>query len=767
MLKNDFAKKNRLPIVFCNGKKSIDKFNKDIPKETMISRNLNNIGDYNYGIVTGKISDLIVIDCDINKPDCSDEVKRINKNLLKNNESVLHVKTPNGYHHYYKYEDIYKNVQHQNLDIRTDCGYIIGPGCSINEKNYQLINDIPLKNLTTISSSYELKNYLKKHEKYYFHTVITESKSISSNESEIEMDENTIKYTSKIKIINAIRKLPERCFIGYDNWRNTAMAIKNCTDPKFDSEIYFEFDIESKKYKGYDVANNKKHWNSLKITENGFNFNSLLKWIKNEEENEIPINIANNHFDASVLFFDHYDKNGEIKIVNNRGNIDIFIKKENVWNNQKSSIINAIQIFDIKRKINDKYTDFSKNLHEAKAIFESLQGHSPNENSDFVRNNNKNIESFLFYTDAIFSFKDRKFYSYESRPDLIPFLKIDDISNSTLLDFFSEEVQSEVQIFHHILGDEIEVTEYYFRLLARGIAGHLFDKVYAIVKGARHSGKGTLELMLNRGFKEYCTTCVFPIVQRNKSDVGASNRLLLSMQHNIKRIRISNEIGDTKDSIVDGERIKQEISGGDPIVARVLYGGEITIVQNCYTIYQCNTIPEKIQPSDCLENCRVFETPYKFEKSTMKNNSKLKEPEDIKSRILSNKNFPKIMLSIVSHFYQDKSDFLIPDKMLLYLDNIKPAPDTKEQILEKFFEITKDTKDKITLNDTRVIFESLEIPDQTLTKWITSYDGITLVKNNKGFKWITGLKVLVEIEEKIEVVEMEEVEEVEKKQVIL
>jgi archaellum biogenesis ATPase FlaH len=74
--------------------------------------------DYNIGIVTGKISNLVVVDSD----DGSEAPFGLN--------SELKVKTSKGYHLYFSYTDGIKNkvrVNGQQVDVRGDGGYVVAP----------------------------------------------------------------------------------------------------------------------------------------------------------------------------------------------------------------------------------------------------------------------------------------------------------------------------------------------------------------------------------------------------------------------------------------------------------------------------------------------------------------------------------------------------------------------------------------------------------------------------------------------------------------
>ena len=79
----------------------------------------------NIGIVTGKISGIVVVDLD----------SEAAQEFAKNNRfpDTPSVKTPKGYHLYYKYPDNFevRNFQKRddlpNIDLRGDGGYVVAP----------------------------------------------------------------------------------------------------------------------------------------------------------------------------------------------------------------------------------------------------------------------------------------------------------------------------------------------------------------------------------------------------------------------------------------------------------------------------------------------------------------------------------------------------------------------------------------------------------------------------------------------------------------
>ena len=91
----------------------------------------------NIGIVTGAISGITVVDVD------GDEgVESLSKAGIQLPETYT-VKTPNGWHFYYKYNNLFKTGAGflNHVDVRNDAGYVVAPPSVFDGKNYEVVNE--------------------------------------------------------------------------------------------------------------------------------------------------------------------------------------------------------------------------------------------------------------------------------------------------------------------------------------------------------------------------------------------------------------------------------------------------------------------------------------------------------------------------------------------------------------------------------------------------------------------------------------------------
>jgi hypothetical protein len=132
-----------------------------------------NLNNYNYGIPSGDINNLWVLDID----EKDNGNIKFSEYIKKHGEpKTFTVKSPNnGTHYYFEFKhlnNILNSIIHQQLtttmkiagcgiDIRSVGGYIIGPGSAINNKYYEVTNNIEIAEIPE-SLIYWLLPFIKK-----------------------------------------------------------------------------------------------------------------------------------------------------------------------------------------------------------------------------------------------------------------------------------------------------------------------------------------------------------------------------------------------------------------------------------------------------------------------------------------------------------------------------------------------------------------------------------------------------------------------------
>ena len=109
--------------------------------------------DMNIGIVTGKISNLTVIDCD--------SQEAIESFYAGYNGKTPNVKTPHGMHFYFQYQEGVRNTARltEHIDVRSEGGYVVAPP-SVNGEGtaYRFINDLNIA-LDSFNNCFLYKHY--------------------------------------------------------------------------------------------------------------------------------------------------------------------------------------------------------------------------------------------------------------------------------------------------------------------------------------------------------------------------------------------------------------------------------------------------------------------------------------------------------------------------------------------------------------------------------------------------------------------------------
>ncbi len=233
----------------------------------------------NYGLLTGHMNSLVVVDLDISK-DKWNELKNnhpfieyYNKkyNLEPNEDFTISVKniinkintytikSPNGFHIYFKSDKaedfISTNVPSLEIDIRGSGGYIIGAYTKFRTPDNKIVEykpylDIQVADLTEEHN--EFINIVYNSNKKSNIKKINNTKN--KNNIKRETNYNLYKYKIDNKILKDIEdSLNLNDFTDTLEWLKLTAFYKRINRKE-------EWDIISKKIKGYNYDNNLKYW---------------------------------------------------------------------------------------------------------------------------------------------------------------------------------------------------------------------------------------------------------------------------------------------------------------------------------------------------------------------------------------------------------------------------------------------------------------------------------------------------------------------------
>jgi hypothetical protein len=444
--------------------------------------------------------------------------------------------------------------------------------------------------------------------------------------------------------------------------------------------------------------------------------------------------VANNDLEAANIVLEHCGD----KFVKTGPSAEMcYVLVDNRWQQGTEPLLKMIMELQIK-KLNkdDVLVTYSENVSHAKNIKEAVIAIADTD-TEFVYRTNYSIRDYLFYKNCIYSLRERKFFSYDECK-LRPFFIIDQEIDKKILPLNDVRmVELKEKIFCCFQNDE--EIEYYLRAVSRGMFGHVEDKVFYPVIGSRDSGKGTLEALLAAAFGRYVARANLPIAKSSVSDPASDNRAVLTLNQNLARIAIANE-GKTvggKPAIIDGNYIKSVVaSGGDKVVARMMYGNEVETKVNCVFFFNLNEVP-RCEPANAMEKARVIYTSLKFGDTEVGEFTAgiRKSDPGIKDWISNTPWIAQAMLSYIVHYFTDTSAFKLtqPESFKVEQQELIPNDSDLSSVLNNYFK--KDPESLVLVTEVRDRFAGCGKTDSQLTRWLDK-NGITKVKasskNEKG-----------------------------------
>lgn len=285
MYKSNFLKKYKKFIIPKNKKTSYIQWSKPYnhTKEEI------DTNKYNYGILTGEKNNLIVLDIDV----IDEGVDEFNKYIEKyGNINTLIQKSPSGGKHYFfTFKHSTPSVQHlinfsltnstkyrgKGLDIRSNGGYIIGSGSTIDKKRYEIINNVKPIEIPETLVLWLLENIKN-----------TPKKILNDIDKKNIYNQNIKQYKFNVtdeqinNILDKLYKLDKSYCDNYNEWLIVLSVLKSLS--KY--EIFEEF---SKKCpEKYDKQKNLYFWN---INEGVIDINYLIHIINFLDKNSKPLEL--------------------------------------------------------------------------------------------------------------------------------------------------------------------------------------------------------------------------------------------------------------------------------------------------------------------------------------------------------------------------------------------------------------------------------------------------------------------------------------------
>ena len=230
--------------------------------------------------------------------------------------------------------------------------------------------------------------------------------------------------------------------------------------------------------------------------------------------------------------------------------------------------------------------------------------------------------------------------------------------------------------------DNFKLMEYFLHKFARVISGHIEDKNWFKFEGLRDSGKGVFSDLLKNSFGKYIQyTLASNFITKSGDEDAKSLSWMLDLQ--FARLAITQEIKLSKNTTMDGNKIKGLCSGGDYFSARKNFKDEVEFRVQVALMVCCNDFPT-VAPSDALQKCINFNMPSKFvdnleDDKEYSNYSYYKKDGEIKEYIKKEKVINEFVLIILDYYKRNDTSY-------------------PRSILEKSCDLEEEEDEKIMIN---------------------------------------------------------------------
>ena len=274
-------------LIIKNGKTPLQKWKEKHNQFTEIP-DLNN---FNYGVLTGIANDLLVLDIDVKDDGLNEWQEYVNKH---GEVQTMQISTPSGgIHYYFKFshsnpEDALlinsyltnrTKLRGKGIDIRSNGGYVVGPGSSIDGKEYD--NKTDWKPIIEIPSTLIQWLLIKEDCKT---DKRNKEDSVKSGSLRSKPSNNMKQYQYTItdnQLVDILSMLDDHYLDNYSDWLKVTTILKNLGKIKI-------WNWWSKHSNNYNKKQNLKIWNNANAN---IDINYLVKVINKsnvEQIEEVP-----------------------------------------------------------------------------------------------------------------------------------------------------------------------------------------------------------------------------------------------------------------------------------------------------------------------------------------------------------------------------------------------------------------------------------------------------------------------------------------------
>jgi len=502
---------------------------------------------FNWGIPTGRINKIIVVDLDSHK-------EGFNFPFDFDNINTLQVKSISGGRHlYFKYDKDIKQTQNDKfqVDIRADGGYIVAPDTIINGKKYEIIKNTDIVEIPNDMKEWILDNLYNKKP--------TQQKSKHKT-----INDNQTEYTYNIPndiIEEILLNLDDKYWDKLDDFLiyTTACKVLNKTD----NYVFKLWDKINKTKPKYNYDGNIRIWNGAKNYQYCINKlfedkQQIINYYKFKEcmkNNRQPDEIIN----KQKLGYDYFKPKINYMIKSDTGTGKTTSFKHYVKNNNHPfiSIVSRISLGDEQTEV------FSREGLDVKFYQ--------------VENNFKTGDNVVITIDSIMKLYNVDFTKYilflDEFNSLIEYLITSPTLNKTRLIVY----QLFIKILNEckqIIGTDADINDISLRFL------DFTTKKYNYICN---------EYLHNKGVNAYELESIDDMIEKLKKE----DKFLLCCDSKEIAEAVKLEINDDKIIVITSDTQEYiNLDSADKIIfsPKIIYGLDSSMKRNVYCFYKEHTI---------------------------------------------------------------------------------------------------------------------------------------------------------------------------------
>ncbi len=665
----------------------------DVPDEE-IAEDIHNLQHIcNVAILTGKRSNVIVIDVDLQNNGIQNWDALLKENGITNYEDFKtpYVQTPSGGFHFYfwyddetmdyltKYTDVFAKSGKPGIDLLCNLGLAVYPGSTSNgcrkckENKTGKCGGNSLETCKFKFNRYKWilspVNIRIKEMPDWLFSLIQEHKprkTKRTDKSETDQENHQSQTISEDFVKDTIQLLSIDRTNSYDGWRDAIWCLRAVGASVEDAH---EFSKRSDKYEEKSVD---RMWNSYTESKGHWNIYSLYSWLKDDLDDEeykifykkYPLKFADKYIDDDdeILLFnkdaglaEFFEKHMEkyIKIYDGNGNGFVWDSKSKLWIKREFRQMRGVFSKFIRKSVDTR-------LKELKEFFEN--NIPPEEQKDhplqdkikryvtlknYVRCAKGIRNTFTFCVDEHFFYHEDIQTQMNHAPDCIPLANqkilnfktleirertIQDLfSFSTDINFDSGACENAKQYFLTLCGGDEELVRYLQLILGYCMTGHTDERSIFVFWGEGRNGKSFLFGILQDILKKFMSSISEQVLLKNTRKGGATPELMTLLG---KRLVYYSE-SEEKDSLRPG-RVKA-LTGTDGISARALYEKhELSFKPICKIFLQTNHQPKfNINDQAMLDRIKLVPFLARFENTQENKNYADKVKTEYRDEIAS------------------------------------------------------------------------------------------------------------------------------------